>query len=168
MKKPGVHSSSKNGPRSNSKNGPRKPATGAAKVSDMLESETRKMEEKLDLVKKMMELEKDKRSQIQGSNQGTMWRGATTKKSIKGYSDAVVTHHKKAQPNLPPTSKVTNVGNAQRKTSAKGPRKPVAAVSQGGQTQASKNFVGNLSTAPKYSQNSKGNIVDNLNAGMTS
>jgi hypothetical protein len=32
------------------------------KVSEMLESETRKMEEKLDLVKKMMELEKDKRS----------------------------------------------------------------------------------------------------------
>ena len=38
------------------------------KVSDMLESETRKMEEKLDLVKKMMDLEKDKRSQITKSN----------------------------------------------------------------------------------------------------
>lgn len=30
----------------------------------MLESETKKMEEKLGLVKKMMELEKEKRSQI--------------------------------------------------------------------------------------------------------
>jgi hypothetical protein len=30
----------------------------------MLENETKKMEEKLGLVKKMMELEKDKRSQI--------------------------------------------------------------------------------------------------------
>lgn len=53
------------------------------------------MEEKLELVKKMMELEKDKRSQISNSSQGTMWRGATTKKAIKGYSDAVVAQHKK-------------------------------------------------------------------------
>lgn len=102
-----------------------------------------------------------------------MWRGATTKKSIKGYSDAVVQHHKKAQPNLPPTSKVTNPDAAvQRKVSAKGPRRPAyvgsaAAAPGGGQTQASKNFVGDLSAAPKYSQNSKGNIVDNLNANMT-
>ena len=36
-----------------------------------------------------------------------MWRGATTKKGIKGYSDAVVTHHKKNQQNLPPTSLIT-------------------------------------------------------------
>jgi hypothetical protein len=62
----------------------------------MLENETKKMEEKLSLVKKMMELEKEKRSQIPGSNQGTMWRGATTKQSIKGYSDTVLTQHKKA------------------------------------------------------------------------
>jgi len=34
------------------------------KVSDMLASETRKMEEKLELVKKMMELEKEKRSHV--------------------------------------------------------------------------------------------------------
>jgi hypothetical protein len=34
------------------------------KVSEMLENETRKMEEKLELVKKMMELEKEKRSHI--------------------------------------------------------------------------------------------------------
>jgi hypothetical protein len=32
------------------------------KVSDMLENETKKMEEKLELVKKMMDLEKNKRS----------------------------------------------------------------------------------------------------------
>ena len=56
----------------------------------MLENETRKMEEKLELVKKMMDLEKNKRSQMQGSNQGTMWRGATTKQSIKGYSDKIL------------------------------------------------------------------------------
>jgi len=36
-----------------------------------------------------------------------MWRGATTKKSIKGYSESVIMNHKKTQPNLPPTSKVT-------------------------------------------------------------
>jgi hypothetical protein len=49
----------------------------------MLENETKKMEEKLELVKKMMELEKEKRSHIiQNSKQthggGTIWRGATT------------------------------------------------------------------------------------------
>ena len=45
--------SSKQGLRANSKN---------QKVSDMLSQETKKMEEKLDLVKKMMEMEKEKRS----------------------------------------------------------------------------------------------------------
>ena len=83
------------------------PNKSGQKVSDMLQTETKKMEEKLELVKKMMELEKEKRAiQVQNNN-GTMWRGATTKKSIKGYSDAVVTNHKKNQPILPPTHKVT-------------------------------------------------------------
>ena len=59
----------------------------------MLDKETKKMEEKLDLVKKMMELEKGKRSQLQNSSEGSIWRGATTKKNIKGYSDAVLSHH---------------------------------------------------------------------------
>ena len=67
-----------------------------AQVSEMLETETKKMEERLDLVKKMMDLEKDKRSQMAGSHgEGTLWRGATNKKSIKGYSDSVLSHHKK-------------------------------------------------------------------------
>lgn len=38
-----------------------KPSKASARVSEMLESETKKMEEKLDLVKKMMELDKHKR-----------------------------------------------------------------------------------------------------------
>ena len=66
-------------------------------VSDMLESETKKMEEKLELVKKMMELEKEKRSSKGMTKGGTMWRGATTKKSIKGYSDQVVKQHKQTK-----------------------------------------------------------------------
>ena len=41
---------------------PPKPTKANTQVSDMLENETRKMEEKLSLVKKMMELEKGKRS----------------------------------------------------------------------------------------------------------
>jgi len=54
------------------------------------------MEERLDLVKKMMDLEKDKRSQLtKDHGEATLWRGATVKKNIKGYSDAVLTHHKK-------------------------------------------------------------------------
>lgn len=74
----------------------------------MLEKETKKMEEKLDLVKKMMELEKDKRSQLKGSNQGTMWRGATSKKSIHGYSNAVVSHHQAASAQQTPGSQMSN------------------------------------------------------------
>lgn len=54
------------------------------KVSEMLEEETKKMEDKLDMVKKMMEIEKDKRSQVlankKPSKDGTMWRSATTQK----------------------------------------------------------------------------------------
>jgi hypothetical protein len=50
----------------------------------MLEEETKKMEDKLDMVKKMMEIEKDKRSQVLANKKpnkdGTMWRSATTQK----------------------------------------------------------------------------------------
>lgn len=44
----------------------------------MLEEETKKMEEKLEMVKKMMELEKDKRTQQKKAKDGTVWRSATT------------------------------------------------------------------------------------------
>ena len=51
------------------------------KVSEMLEEETKKMEDKLEMVKKMMELEKDKRnSQKKSAKDGTVWRSATTQK----------------------------------------------------------------------------------------
>ncbi len=65
----------------------------------MLEEETKKMEEKLEMVKKMMELEKDKRSQVVAQaaikkgnikDQGVMWRSATTQKQISGYSQMVL------------------------------------------------------------------------------
>ena len=93
----------------------------------MLESETRKMEEKLELVKRMMELEKEKRStQVANSKTGTMWRGASTKQGIKGYSDKIVNDHKKNQPVLPPTSKVTRTEQAVRKSLQK-PTKVTAA-----------------------------------------
>ena len=46
-----------------------------------------------------------------------MWRGATTNKSIKGYSDAVVTNHKRSQPNLPKPGSTSNL-----KTSASSSR----------------------------------------------
>jgi hypothetical protein len=41
-----------------------------------------------------------------------MWRGATTKKSIKGHADMIVQSHKKNQPILPPTNRVTVVGQS--------------------------------------------------------
>lgn len=51
----------------------------------MLEEETKKMEDKLEMVKKMMEIEKDKRShQVAATKKGNtvakdaMWRSATT------------------------------------------------------------------------------------------
>ena len=44
------------------------------------------------------------------SNEGSKWRGATTKKKIGGYSNAVVDHHKRVQKHLPPTSMVTGTG----------------------------------------------------------
>lgn len=67
----------------------------------MLEEETRKMEDKLEMVKKMMELEKEKRSQMvaqaaakkgNSTTDGTMWRSATTQKQISGYSQMVLNH----------------------------------------------------------------------------
>ena len=55
--------------------------TSNRKVSEMLEEETKKMEDKLEMVKKMMELEKDKRnSQKKSAKDGTVWRSATTQK----------------------------------------------------------------------------------------
>jgi len=44
----------------------------------MLEEEAKKMEEKLEYVKKMMELEKEKRSSVKKTKDGAMWRSATT------------------------------------------------------------------------------------------
>lgn len=71
-----------------------------------MQDETKVMEERLELVKRMMELEKDKRSQKMSTSYDgqSMWRSATTQKQIKGYSDMVLTHHRVAQPNLPPTT----------------------------------------------------------------
>ena len=51
------------------------------KVSDMLENETKKMEEKLGLVKKMIELEADKRTP---SHSSALWRTTATKKQTQG------------------------------------------------------------------------------------
>ena len=64
------------------------------------------MEERVEMVKRMMELEKEKRSQKMTSSYDgqSMWRSATTQKQIKGYSDMVLTHHRTNQPNLPPTT----------------------------------------------------------------
>jgi hypothetical protein len=70
----------------------------------MLEEETTKMQHKLETVKNMMELEKQKRADMTKTKEGNMWRSSTTKKPIAGYSKKVLENHKKVQPNLPPTS----------------------------------------------------------------
>mmetsp|Transcript_1345 Transcript_1345/g.1748 ORF Transcript_1345/g.1748 Transcript_1345/m.1748 type:complete len:102 (-) Transcript_1345:1102-1407(-) len=101
----------------------------------MLEHETKKMEEKLELVKKMMELEKQKRINSAVNDGGTIWRGATTNKSIKDYSNEVLKdYEKKRGPNLPPMPKDQ-------------PPKQ--------QTQQSKKFVGSLKPS-----GSKGKLED--------
>ena len=88
----------------------------SGKVSDMLASESKKMEEKLGLVKKMMELEKNNRSQAEKSKDGKeMWRAANKKGAA--------------------------------------------------QTQASKNFVGSLSSKNLGGQQSD-KIVTNLNENI--
>lgn len=126
----------------------------------MLENETKKMEEKLDLVKKMMELEKEKRSQIQNSKDGSIWRGATTKKNIKGYSDAVITHHKKNQQNLPPTTLVTETRSS--KLGSQGSQRSFKQTP----TSQTKNFIGNQNIQQKSTAPS--GIVNNFNNALTS
>ena len=71
-----------------------------------LEQEAKVMEERLEMVKKMMEVEKEKRSQkIATSYDGqSIWRSATTQKQIKGYTEMVLQHHRVVQPTLPPTT----------------------------------------------------------------
>ena len=63
----------------------------------MLEEEAKKMEDKLEVVKKMMELEKDKRQSMKKNNtSGSMWRSAAQNKQIKGYSDMILQKHREA------------------------------------------------------------------------
>jgi len=111
----------------------------------MLQGETQKMEEKLELVKRMMELDKEKRSIQIANNSGTMWRGATTKTGIKGYSDQIVTNHKKNQPILPPTNVVTRTEAPKAKPAVK----KAAPIKSGEQTMESVSFVGNLAAKPQ-------------------
>jgi hypothetical protein len=69
-----------------------------------------------------------------------MWRGATTKKAIKGYSDAIVANHKKSQPILPPTNKVTHIPGSIMPIN----KRAKQVVKGTGQTQESMNFAGSL------------------------
>ena len=68
--------------------------------SSHLEEETKMMEERLEMVKRMMEIEKEKRSQrVANSYDSTsLWRSASTSKSTKGYADMVLNHHRQVQP----------------------------------------------------------------------
>ena len=69
-----------------------------------------------------MEIEKEKRNallaQRKPNKDGTMWRSATTSKPVAGYTQQVLNHHRQAQPNLPPTSIVTNPGEGKENTTA--------------------------------------------------
>jgi hypothetical protein len=72
----------------------------------------------VEYVKKMMEIEKEKRNQkvkSSGAGDGSIWRSATTNKQIKGYSDMLLTQHRINQPNLPPTTLILGKENQQQK-----------------------------------------------------
>ncbi len=70
------------------------------------------MEEKMEVLKHMMETEKEKRAAVvKVSKEGTMWGSATTKKKIAGYGNNIVDKHRIAQPNLPPTTLITDPDN---------------------------------------------------------
>ena len=68
------------------------------KASEMLEEETKKMEDKVEQVKKLMEIEKEKRNALMAQRKpnkdGTMWRSATTGKPVNGYTQQVLNHHR--------------------------------------------------------------------------
>ena len=70
------------------------------------------MEERLEMLKKMMEQDKEKLTQKKKQNSdGVLWRSATTQKSTKNYADNIVTQHRIANPNLPPTSMILGKEN---------------------------------------------------------
>ena len=52
------------------------------KPSEQLAEETKRMEEKLEMLKSMMSLEKDRRANVKTQKDGSLWRSATTKKQI--------------------------------------------------------------------------------------
>ena len=52
------------------------------KPSEQLAEETKKMEEKLETLKNMMNIEKDRRSNVKTQKDGSLWRSATSKKQI--------------------------------------------------------------------------------------
>jgi len=122
----------------------------------MLEEETKRMEEKLEQLKKIAELEKEKRSLVKKAKDGTVWRSATTQKAISGYSKMVVDNHRKAQPVLPPTSLVTDTGS--NFNSAKPP--PGAGSSAKKQTQQQQKAAANLDAAIKQQQQSENKEVE--------
>lgn len=74
----------------------------------MLNNETKKMEEKLNLVKRMMDLEKDTRSQMASSGSGTpLWRGAQSKKNA-------VINTKSGKPGSKQSVRITASGSSSR------------------------------------------------------
>ena len=68
----------------------------------MLEQENKGLEEKLQMVQKMMDLEKQKRGKMDemsaSHKQGTIWRSATTNQPLQGYSKAVLDSMKNSKP----------------------------------------------------------------------
>jgi len=48
------------------------------------------MEERLEQVKKLAGLEKERRAAMKKTKEGTMWRSGTTKHKIKGYTKEVM------------------------------------------------------------------------------
>lgn len=65
------------------------------KASEQLAEEAKEMEAQLDQLKKMMELEKQRRVEMSTTTDGSRWKSGNKTKQIKGYGNAVLDHHKK-------------------------------------------------------------------------
>eukprot|EP00347_Sterkiella_histriomuscorum_P024395 403331265 len=131
------------------------------KQSDVMLEETKMMEDRLEMVKRMMEVEKEKRDQMKATNQGTMWRSATTNKGINGYTQMVLSHHKQKQPNLPPTTLILrddDTENINRNTQTSNTVNQMKMSQKGGQNQGFGGFI-NPNDLKKQNSNSQSSSV---------
>jgi len=68
---------------------------GKKKASEILESETKEMEAQLEQLKKMMNIERQRKEEMKTTKDGSRWKAGNKTKQIKNYGGAVLDHHKR-------------------------------------------------------------------------